>query len=66
MAVNIKELEKIFFERGAEIEQLKKRVKELEGRLDEASTRLKLLHALEQAGVDNWSGYEYALKIFCE
>jgi hypothetical protein len=33
---------------------------------DELKERSKILEALEQAGVDNWSGYEYAMELVKE
>lgn len=32
--------------------------------LDEMSERLRWLEALENAGVDNWSGYDFARELF--
>lgn len=40
------------------------RIEQLEAELRKAKEDLDLLDALMKAGVDNWSGYDYALDIF--
>ena len=46
-----------------EIAHLRKKVDELKETIAEQEERLRWLDALEEAGVDNWEGYDYAQEI---